>query len=76
MDCATYQLKYCERCGALGTRRSETNDSYCEPCAQLLAKSFSPDSLSKRPRLRRNPARRRRPLQRKTEAQPVCGGVR
>ena len=76
MDRATYELKYCERCGALGTRRYATKDTYCEVCTELLARSFSPDSLSRRPRLRRHTKRTRTPLQPKAAVQPVLGGVR
>jgi hypothetical protein len=75
MNCAIYELKYCERCGALGTRRSATNDAYCEICAQVLARSFSPDSLTRRPRLRRHAKRPRGPLHLKAQAQPA-GGLR
>ncbi len=76
MDRATYELKYCERCGALGTRRSASNDTYCELCAQVLARSFSPDSLTRRPRLRRHAKRPLAALQLKAVAQPVLGGLR
>jgi len=75
MDCATYELKYCERCGALGTRRSATNDTYCQLCEQILTRSFSPEALSRRPRLRRGAKRPSLPLQLKAEAQPAWGGV-
>ena len=76
MDCATYELKYCERCGALGTRRSATNDTYCERCEQILTRTFSPDALSRRPRLRRSAKRADSPVQLKAAAQPACGGWR
>lgn len=76
MESATYELKYCERCGALGTRRSETDDTYCQPCAQILARSFLPEVPSRRPRQRRNAKRTRVPFLLKAEAQPACGGLR
>jgi hypothetical protein len=76
MESATYELKYCERCGALGTRRSESNDTYCELCAQILARSFLPKVLSRRPRQYRNADRTRVPFRLKAEAQPVWGGLR
>jgi hypothetical protein len=76
MESATYELKYCERCGALGTRRSETNDTYCESCSQILTRSFLPEVLSRRPRQRRNANRARLPFRLKAEAQPACGGLR
>lgn len=36
MERITYELKYCERCGALGLRRSQSPDSYCESCGKIL----------------------------------------
>ena len=36
MECITYELKYCERCGALGLRRSQSPESYCESCGKIL----------------------------------------
>jgi hypothetical protein len=76
MDCATYELKYFERCGALGMRRPATKDTYCQLCEQILTKSFSPEALSRRPRLRRGTKRPRAPLQMEADAQPAWGGVR
>jgi ribosomal protein L37AE/L43A len=37
MQLATYELKYCERCGSLRLRRAESAETYCEPCGQMLA---------------------------------------
>jgi hypothetical protein len=37
MQLSTYELKYCERCGSLRLRRSASAETYCEPCAQMLA---------------------------------------
>lgn len=34
---ATYELKYCERCGSLRLRRTASEGTYCEPCGQMLA---------------------------------------
>jgi hypothetical protein len=76
MESATYELKYCERCGALGTRRSETDNTYCELCAQILTRSLLPDALGRRPRRRRNAKRTGMPLQLEAAGQPVCGGAR
>jgi hypothetical protein len=42
MERVIYELKYCERCGALGTRRSESSETYCECCAQILTRCFVP----------------------------------
>ncbi len=36
MQAITYQLKYCERCGALRLRRADSRDTYCRDCEQLL----------------------------------------
>lgn len=54
MKRTTYELKYCERCGALGLRRSDSAETYCEPCGQILINySFSGDAL-RRLRFRRS----------------------
>ena len=37
MQLSTYELKYCERCGSLRLRRSASAETYCKPCAQMLA---------------------------------------
>lgn len=36
MPLTTYELKYCERCGSLLVRRSQSSENYCEPCRQAL----------------------------------------
>ena len=41
MQTTRLELKYCERCGALGLRRLESGDNYCEGCAQLLSQQAS-----------------------------------
>jgi hypothetical protein len=33
----TYELKYCERCGSLRLRLSDSGGAYCAPCGQALA---------------------------------------
>ena len=53
MEQGTYELKYCERCGSLGTRRAHSSDTYCESCAQILTHAFLPGAAGRRPRLRR-----------------------
>lgn len=63
MEETKLELKYCERCGALGLRRSQSSESYCEPCGRLLMESVSPRLLAARlgfGRSRRG--RRRTPL--------------
>ncbi len=36
MQPTTYELKYCERCGTLLLRRSQSGENYCEPCQRAL----------------------------------------
>jgi hypothetical protein len=36
MTYSSYELKYCERCGGLGLRRSKTALPYCCDCEQIL----------------------------------------
>ncbi len=36
MQLATYELKYCERCGSLRLRRAASAEAYCEPCGRIL----------------------------------------
>jgi ribosomal protein L37AE/L43A len=37
MQSTAYELKYCERCGSLGVRRTNSAKTYCEPCGQSLS---------------------------------------
>lgn len=48
MERTTFELKYCERCGALGLRRSQSSESYCEPCAQVLTNYLTPSVRGRR----------------------------
>jgi len=41
MTYATYELKYCERCGGLGLRRSKSGSPYCCDCEQIM-RTFMP----------------------------------
>ncbi len=41
MTYSSYELKYCERCGGLGLRRSKTALPYCCDCEQMM-RSFLP----------------------------------
>ena len=43
MQLATYELKYCERCGSLRLRRSASAETYCEPCGRMLANYSLPN---------------------------------
>ena len=44
----TFELKYCERCGALGVRHSESSESYCEPCGRVLSEASPPSAWAER----------------------------
>ncbi len=41
MTYSSYELKYCERCGGLGLRRSKSGLPYCWECEQML-RAFLP----------------------------------
>ena len=34
------ELKYCERCGALGTRDRNSDRIYCEPCGRQMLQVY------------------------------------
>ena len=36
MDYSSYELKYCERCGGLGLRRSKSGLPYSRSCEEML----------------------------------------
>jgi len=36
MQAITYELKYCERCGALRLRRADSGGAYCRHCQGVL----------------------------------------
>jgi len=36
MGYSTYELKYCERCGGLGLRRSNLGLPYCFACEEMM----------------------------------------
>jgi hypothetical protein len=36
MNYSSYELKYCERCGGLGLRRSDSVLPYCCDCEEIL----------------------------------------
>jgi hypothetical protein len=52
MQGTTYELKYCERCGSLGLRRSQSGETYCEPCEQILINYSLAGNLARRSCLR------------------------
>jgi len=41
MRYSSYELKYCERCGGLGLRRSQSESPYCCECEQVM-RAFLP----------------------------------
>ena len=45
MTYSSYELKYCERCGGLGLRRSKSGPPYCSDCEQMM-RSFMPRSAT------------------------------
>ncbi len=56
MQLATYELKYCERCGSLKLRRATSADAYCEPCGRILINYSLPSHAEKARVLLRKPA--------------------
>lgn len=73
----SYELKYCELCGALGLRRSKSETSYCPSCRQMLQDFL----LTAIPQTRSHPTSLLRPLYLWTQeiaparsTQPVIGG--
>ena len=50
MQLATYELKYCERCGSLRVHRAASAETYCTSCEHLLA-NYSLPSHGDRARL-------------------------
>jgi hypothetical protein len=48
MQDVTYELKYCERCGSLGLRRSQSGETYCKPCGEILTSYSLPGDRSRR----------------------------
>lgn len=54
MTYSSYELKYCERCGGLGLRRSKSDVPYCCDCEQMLRALLSGAAPAARPgKLRR-----------------------
>lgn len=50
-----YELKYCERCGALGIRQSRSSRVYCNECQRKMGEvNFAPSPY--RPRTAAEPA--------------------
>jgi hypothetical protein len=62
MTYSSYELKYCERCGGLGLRRSQSGLPYCCDCQQMLQRFLvrPPSADDKAGQLRRIVHRLRR----------------
>ena len=75
MQDVTYELKYCERCGSLGLRRSQSQEAYCRPCGQILNSHSIPGDAGGQSRLRQPKLPVARPLNVDVEAQSAspCG---
>ena len=52
MTYSSYELKYCERCGGLGLRRSKSGLPYCCDCEQIM-RAFLPAVATSPGQLRR-----------------------
>ena len=54
MRYSSYELKYCERCGGLGLRRSNSGLPYCCDCEQMMQGfSLQPSASNTAGQLRR-----------------------
>jgi hypothetical protein len=75
MQYVAYELKYCERCGSLGLRRSQSGETYCGPCGQILTNYAIPADAGHRSRLRQPKLPVAVPTKVDVDAQPAspCG---
>jgi hypothetical protein len=69
MQPTEYELKYCERCGALGLRRAQSGETYCEPSGRILTNYSYPGASLRQSLLRQSKSRSRQPLQLEAAAQ-------
>ncbi|MGB8885522.1 MAG: hypothetical protein WCC87_02315 [Candidatus Korobacteraceae bacterium] len=76
MEGITYELKYCERCGTLGLRRSKSTETYCRPCGQVLVNSSLPTGAVRSLRIRKPAAEPPAPFILKAAAAATVSGVR
>jgi hypothetical protein len=53
MQAIHYELKYCERCGALRLRRADSVESYCSCCEDVLFREALPHGALQSKLLRR-----------------------
>jgi|HubBroStandDraft_3_1064219.scaffolds.fasta_scaffold1317184_2 hypothetical protein len=73
MERIIYELKYCERCGSLCTRRSDSSDTYCDACTQIMTHVCLPVGAVGRLRFGRNRKLAIVPRELKAETQTACG---
>jgi hypothetical protein len=64
-----YELKYCERCGALGLRRAQSAETYCEPCGRILTHYSFPGAALRQSFPRKSRTKSRQPLKLKAADQ-------
>jgi hypothetical protein len=76
MEGTVYELKYCERCGTLGLRRSRSAESYCRPCGQVLVSYSLPGDNGRRRLLPKSKAEPLLPLVLKGTVQTIPSGRR
>jgi ribosomal protein L37AE/L43A len=76
MEDATYELKYCERCGSLGLRRSKSGESYCRPCGQVLVSYSLPGDTERKLLLRKSEPESLTPLAHNQTVAPRLSGGR
>jgi hypothetical protein len=62
MQATEYELKYCERCGALRLRRCPSPETYCGPCRQILNNYSFPGASERRSLLRKSRTESEPPL--------------
>ena len=60
MQAITLELKYCERCGSLRLRRSDSGIAYCRPCELVLFNLPAKQALQSKLLLRKPRARKTR----------------
>lgn len=75
MQTTEYELKYCERCGALRLRRRQSSETYCGPCGEILNNYSFPGAAGRRSLLRKSKTELGPPLKLEgmAQAQVACG---
>jgi hypothetical protein len=51
MQTISCELKYCERCGALGVRQKHIGGDYCDSCAEILMTVWFPGKVLRKLRV-------------------------